>query len=626
MKRTLTLVISIVIALQFCAAKAPIKFGKVDMEDLKMTVYEPDTSAVAVVLCKYGHFNANDFRFTTITRVKILKKEGTSLSEFSFPGKESMQVRAKVFNLENGEVVDEKVKNESIFKLKITDDVYRMQVALPNVKVGSVYDIETSQILLPGEFTFQREIPVKYCELVLEEAPEIEFRKRTSGFGTLQPIGRNTFVAKDMPAFKSEPFMDSRENYVTKFEFDILRINVPGYFKSFTTTWEAVNDILEDHMYFGGAISNGSAFLNDIKKEIELKSYEPYEKMVAAYEAIKVVKWNKYESLYASEPNLSGVFKDKKANAGEINMMLYLLLQKLDFDCAPVAMSTRENGRLNPFYPSLEKLNYMIVNVNLGDKNYLLDATEEFMPADMLPKRCLNKSGRLINKQSGIWVDLNTDKIDKEVVVYDLKLSEELDAEGTMVCEESEYAAFDFRKDYSEYASDEEYVQDFEMKHSGLRVKDFKLNDVESIYKPVKEEYDIKISSVAQKVGDMIMFNPLLFEQVKDNPFKLEDRKYPVDFGYKRNKLVMSTISIPEGYEFSTLPKSARFALPDKAGSVTINYSAIGNKLTVMYNIQINKEVFSYQEYPYLKQLYAMIIDKHAEPVVIKKNQDEASL
>jgi hypothetical protein len=626
MKRIFTLVISVFITLHFCAAKAPIKFGKVDIEDLKMTVYEPDTSAVAVVLCKYGYFNANDFRFTTITRVKILKKEGTSLSEFSFPGKESMQVRAKVFNLENGEVVDEKVKNESIFKLKITDDVYQMQIALPNVKVGSVYDVETSQTLLPADFTFQREIPVKYCELVLEEAPEIEFRKRSCGFGTLEPKGSNTWVAKDMPAFKSEPYMDSRENYVTKFEFDILRINVPGYYKSFTTSWEAVNDRLEDHIYFGGALTNGSAFLNDIKKEIELKPYEPYEKMVAAYEAIKVVKWNKYESLYASEPNLGGVFKDKKGNAGEINMMLYLLLQKLDFNCSPVAMSTRENGRLNPFYPSLEKLNYMIVHVKLGDEDYLLDATEKFMPADMLPKRCLNKSGRLITRKSGAWVDLKTDKIDKEVVVYDLKLSEELDAEGTMECEESEYAAFDFRKDYSEYASDEEYVQDFEMEHSGLRVKGFNLTDIDSIYKPVKEEYDVKISNVAQRVGDMVMFNPLLFEQVKDNPFKLEDRKYPVDFAYKLNKVVMSTIAIPDGYEFSTLPKSARFALPEKAGAVTINYSTIGNKLTVMYSIQINKDVFSYEEYPYLKQLYAMIIDKHAEPVVIKKNQDEASL
>jgi len=38
--------------LAFTFAKSPIKFGKVTLEELEMTQYTPDTSAVAVVLCK----------------------------------------------------------------------------------------------------------------------------------------------------------------------------------------------------------------------------------------------------------------------------------------------------------------------------------------------------------------------------------------------------------------------------------------------------------------------------------------------------------------------------------------------------------------------------------------------
>ncbi len=618
--------IMLFIACQLVSAKAPIKFGKVNIEDLKMTVYEPDTSASAVVLCKYGYFNANSYAFTTITRVKILKKSGVSLSEFTFPGKEDMQVRGRVFNLENGEIVDERLKGESIYKVKITDDNYMVRVALPNVKVGSVYDIETSQKFLPSEFSFQREIPIKYCELVLEQSSEINYRKRPRGFELIQAGKSGQFYVKNMPAFKSEPYMDSSENYLTKFEFDILNIHVPGFYREYTTSWEAVNKRLRSREYFAGALLNGVGGLNSIKKEIEEKYSDPYDKMVAAYEAIKKVKWNERATLYASATHLGGIFKEKKGNSAEINMLLYQLLNKLDVHSLPVAISTRKNGQLHRFYPSLEKLNYMFICSRIGDKEYLLDATEELMPADMLPMRCLNKSGRLINNESGKWINLKTDKKDKSSVVYTLKLNEDFEAEGSMECSRYDYSAYYFRKEYKNFASDEDFLNELEADHQGLRIKSFSFTDLDSIYKPINEKYEIKVNNIAQKVGDMVMINPFIFEKVDDNPFKLEERNYPVDFAYNREKLVMSTITIPDGYVFNTIPKPARIALPEKSGSVLISYNVTGNNLNMVYKIKINKPVFSPTEYPYLKQLYALIIEKHAEPVVIKKNQDEASL
>ena len=617
---------SILCAITFCIAchltyaKAPIKFGKIDIEDLKMTIYEPDTSASAVVLCKYGYFNANSYNFTTITRVKILKKSGVELSEFTFPGRESMQVRGKVFNLENGEIAEERLKNESIYKVKVTEDYYIIRVALPNIKVGSVYDIETTEQFLPAEFAFQREIPVKYCELKLEESAEINYRKRPRGFVPIKSVKTGQFYVENMPAFKPEPFLDSSENYLTKLEFDILNIHVPDFYREFTTSWEAVNKRLRSRSYFAGALLNGVGALNSIKKEIEANYTNPYDKMVAAYEAIKQVKWNERTTLYASETHLGGVFKDKKGNSAEINMLLYQLLNKLDVHALPLAISTRKNGQLHRFYPSLEKLNYMLILAKIGNDEYLLDATEKMMPANMLPLRCLNKSGRLINNESGKWVDLQTDKKEKNFVVYDLKLNEDFEAEGSMECSRYDYAAYDFRKAYENFASDEDFLNDMESNHPGLRIKSFTFTDLDSIYKPLKDNYTIKVNNIAQKVGDLVMINPFVFEKVDDNPFKLEERNYPVDFAYKREKVVMSTINIPDGYVFNTVPKPARISLPEKAGSVLISYSVNGNSLTTVYKMKINKPVFLQTEYPFLKQLYALIIEKHAEPVVLKKN------
>ncbi len=620
MKKLFFLTTILVITSQLITAKAPIKFGKIDIAELEMTSYEHDTSAAAVVLCKYGYFSGNSYTYTEITRVKILKKSGVSLSEFTFPGKESMTVKGIVYNLENGEVIKEKLKRESIFKLKITDDVYRIRIALPNVKVGSVYEIQTTQTLLPVEFAFQREIPIKYCELVLEKSEYLDYRKRFKGFELISSDG-NRFYVENMPAFKSEPFIDSKENYLSKFEFDILNVSIPEqlYYKSYTTSWESVNKRLRSYKDFGGVLTTGSLYLSDIKKDIEQKYSDPYDKLKAAYEAIKQVKWNGIESLYSSSTHLVGVFKDKKANSAEINMMLYQLLQKLDIYSLPVAISTRDEGRLDPVYPSLERLNYMFIWAKIDDKEYLLDATEEMLPLGMLPKRCLNQSGRLVNNESGKWIDLRTDKKDKVNIMYNLTITDELEAEGTMECSRFDYAAFNFRKKYKDYASEEEYLTDLEFENAGLRVKSFSLSDLDSIYKPIKEKYEIKVANFAQETGDLIMINPFVFSKENNNPFKLEERKYPIDFAYKKEKLIISNIVIPEGYTFNTIPKPARISLPEKAGSILINYSANGNSLNVIYKFILNKDRFSIEEYPYLKQLYALVIEKHSEPVIIKK-------
>lgn len=75
------------------AQKAPIKFGDVSLDEVKMTSYEPDSSAEAVVLIDYGsstmEYNQLDnwFKlfFERTTRIKILKKDGYAYADFEVP-------------------------------------------------------------------------------------------------------------------------------------------------------------------------------------------------------------------------------------------------------------------------------------------------------------------------------------------------------------------------------------------------------------------------------------------------------------------------------------------------------------------------------------------------------------
>jgi hypothetical protein len=116
--------------------KAPVKFGDVNMGDLEMKVYEKDTSAAAVVLCDYGYLDSRDFIFRRVIRIKILKKEGYNLANMLFSTSQKTDIKGITYNLEGGKIIEEKLTRKSVFEERITEDNYRMRVAMPNVKDG----------------------------------------------------------------------------------------------------------------------------------------------------------------------------------------------------------------------------------------------------------------------------------------------------------------------------------------------------------------------------------------------------------------------------------------------------------------------------------------------------------
>lgn len=608
-------------------AKEPVKFGKIGIEEFNEKVYAPDTSASAVILCQYGHFDALQFQFVFLRRIKILKKEGVQYAEYAFRGGDDVTVRGKTFNLENGTIVEDKLKNESVFRERIIENYYRIRVAMPNVKVGSIIDIETTQSGLPPVFRFQERIPVKLSQIDLESDQRIEFRKRMVGYINTVKIGIDSYKAENVPAFKTEPYMSSEENYISKFEFDLLRISLPNYYKSYTSTWEDVDKYFSQNADFGEIIFSPAGYLSDLSDELEKKYTDPLERTKAAYEAIKSVNWNKSEWLYPGNNLLSSAYKKKNANSAELNMMLCQLLNRLDIKATPVVLSTRSNGILNEFFPSLEKINYVIVCATIEGKDYLMDATEKYLPFGMLPERCLNNSGRTFNKAGeGRWISLNSERKSKTSTVYDLSLGDDLILKGKIQKSRSEYSAFDFRKKYREFASDESFISDMENKSSGLMIKDYKISRIDSLDLSTLEEYTIEMKNNVEHVNGLIVINPYYYNQITENPFKLENREYPVEFPNQINESLITKIAIPENYVPEQIPKPISIRLPDNGATATIVYFFSGNVLLVRYVLQINKLLFLPDEYGSLKEFYNQIIKSQSQPIILKQAPDAAKL
>ncbi len=602
------------------AQKAPMKFGKVDQADLQMKVYPADTSAAAVMLCNFGYFDSRNFQFVHQVRIKVLKEEGKSWGDFIAPAAENAIVKGQTVNLENGAPVVSKLKKESIFIERITKGRYRARVAMPNVKVGSVIDLEICYVGLPSYWRFQESIPMRWSELIIEPNTYLTFRKNFFGYIPISESSDYRWVTKDVPAFKSEPYVDNSENYLSRFDIEVSVINIPGvYYKEYATTWEAVAETLRRDEDFGQHLSGISIFLNGLEKQIKAVAKTPEERLAKAFDEVKKIKWNKKESIWPSGNSLSTALNKKIGNNADINLILILLLRKLDIDANPLVLSTRDNGVLPPYSVSFDKLNYVIAHAVIGDQSYNLDATEENLPLDMLPERDVNGRGLLITKNTLEWINLTALRKDKSMSMFNLKLTTEGLLKGEWSRSNFDYAALDQRNHYKTFNSQDEYLKSIENKHIGLSIDKYEVIDMDSLSKPLNENFSLVLKNGVTKTNNQFFINPALFEKWTENPFKLEERLYPVDFVTPIEKTQVFLLELPQGYQVEQLPQNIKMALPENAANFQMQSVVNENSVQVLFKLNINKPVFLQKEYLDLKAFFDQVVKKQSEMLIIKK-------
>ena len=598
------------------------KFGKVSMDDLEMKVYAPDTSASAVILYESGVFDVINNNFHILRRIKILKKEGYSMANNEFQNSGKSSVRGITFNLENGNIVESKLERSSIFEERVWDYKYVLNVAMPDVKVGSVMDIEVTYRGFPFLWFFQHSVPTVKSEFILGETSYYTFREYLGGFIQPEKAGFNHWIAEDIPAFIEEPYMNSSKNYLTRIEIELTESHIPGGRPmEYAYSWESVDKYLINSTFFGDALSAPSNFINKYADEINAKATTDSDKVKLAVEKIKsITKWNKLNRVFHTSGSLPDMFKEDEMSSADINFMLIRLLQKLEINVVPLVMSTRDNGLLYPNYPSLWKLNYVLAYAMVDNKYIPLDATSEDLPYDMLPVRCLNYTGRVISQSTRIEADLFTDKKHSQRIFWDLALDNTMTLKGNFSYQKMGYAAYDFRKDFKKYLSQSDYVDNLMSRKNGFIVSDFTIENIDSVNRPIVEKYNAEIEDAIIVIDNQAFFNMFLYEQINENPFKAEERRYPVDFIYGRATTGVVRLTLPENLTVAELPESASISLPDNAAKFTMMYQLDKNVLTLNYKLLINWTIFNETDYTMIRQFYGLVVDSQSKPVIFNLN------
>ncbi|MGE0090389.1 MAG: transglutaminase domain-containing protein [Bacteroidales bacterium] len=661
-KMKILLTLSLLLSQFTYSQKLELEFGKISREEIEMKSYEKDKEAKAVILYDKGNSvffeteNGYDIRFTRHKRIKIFDKSESQFTEVSIPyyvdgyGKTEAvkSIEAFTYNITDGKLSQKKLDPSTVYEERINEQWYNKKFVFPDVQDGAIleyrYVLETPFHFNLPDWTFQDKIPTVYSEYQVSMIPFYEYvflvqgtskfdyqnstvaeEKRTWGNVSMsygQNVGSgiifqdyvHTYVLKDIPAFIDESYITSINDYIIKMDFQLAKFNSPrGGTADIISTWTALNESLLKHEKFGKYLKNSSKIAKKILSEnLNLGSKDNKQKEKEIIDYVKSnFEWNGYYSKYASQ-SAKDFFNKKKGNAADINLFMIALLNEAEINTKPLILSTRNHGKIPSDYPFDHFTNYVIALIDT-DSPFLADGTEELLPYNKLPIRCINEKGLVVEKKEvPIWIDLSNKTLSTEKSTIRMRLEETSNnILAHVYIQDTEYEALSMRNKF---------------KNDSLKIKEFftdKVGEIEKLqtigYESTNRPYSINFETKyeTEKLGNNIVIKPFLNLPLSKNNLTQKKRTYPVDFIYPWENTFETIMEIPSEFLVSELPKG--YNIENELVEISLYYSLNDSILTIKGNYKFKKSTYVTDEYSKIKYYLDQIVKDFNQPFVLEK-------
>ena len=623
-------------------------FGDITPEQLSNKPYKPDPGADAIVLsdiavAKLGYDNEEFYvMMERDVRIRIVNSGGFDKAdiEIAFPADDRMSdYKASTFNIKNGEKTETSIPPKS-FIIEKTSQAYRsLKFNFPDVHEGSVIEysyrikLNNSSVYVLVPWAFQREIPIVLSSLTVEYPDAFRYKYFLSGssenikseiatsnsqfLGDYLKMNTLRWTAKDVPAFRDEPYILGRREHVTKLTFELAKVDYPDMASmEITPSYATLAEKLHERTDFGTQLNTN---LKSLTKEVIGSETDNLLKLKKIHNYITSnIFWNGDEDFTASS-SLRKVLNKEKGNSADINMILIAMARAADISAEPVILSTRSHGSLNTISAMFQQFNYLVARISAGGDVFLVDATDPLRPFNMLPFTCLNKTGRLISETESEFVDLKNDE--KYHISQNLTLNPdgEGNIKGTLRNIYSGYSAYNVRS-VVKLESEEGYLDIIRTAHSNAIISDFKLTDLNNPDKDLAESFNFTVDNGSQIAGNEIIMNPFQLGTSITNPFYAIERKFPIDFGCPQEENFEMTLTIPDGYQVADSPENLKLDLGKDGGSFVFSCQQSGNSLIIKSELSIDKVLFPQTEYKEIQKFFLRVQEKQAEYIILKKS------
>ncbi len=624
-------------------------FGQLSHDEIKMSSSVIDPEAKAVVLFDKGKSlffetdNGFNIQFTKHKRIKIFDKSATEYAEISIPyykdGYNKTEVvesiEATTYNFLNGKLIRKKLEPSSIYEEQVSERWFNKKFIFPDVQDGSIleyrYVLESPFHFNLPDWTFQSKIPTIYSEYEVRMIPFYEYVYLVQGiskFDLQESVADNNkkifsrieyqdyihrYALKNIPSFKDESYITSINDYITKIDFQLSKINYPsGGSSDIISSWPELNKALLKHEKFGKYLKNCTGRAKKILEELDLTNLSKEEQGKKIIEYIKNhFEWNGYYGKYTSQ-SAKDFITNKKGNVADINLFLISMLNAAGIEATPLILSTRDHGKIHVKYPFDKFTNYVVVLVETGTP-YLADATENQLSYNRLPVRCFNDQGLIVDKEDqSRWVQLNnnTPSFEKSLITMRID-SLTFDANVNVSIQSTGYESYQQRKKFND---------------DTLKIKDFykdKIGNIEKVktigYEQISRPYAISVAGKyeTEKLENNIILKPLLNLPYSKNHLTQKSRSYPVDFVNPKSYMFECILDISNGFSIADLPDP--FNMDNELAEIHIEYLRIENILKINGLYKFKKAVYVANEYARIKYYLDQIVKRFNEPIVLEK-------
>lgn len=652
------------------AQKSPMKWGEIPPEDLNMTTYAPDTAAEAVVLGNFGDleidFSRGDIRYNyeQHRRVKILKRSGFEKGDvtisFYKKGEKVSNLQAQVFTPDGKKY---SLKPADVFEEAVNENWSRMRFSAPNLAEGAVmeyrYTLNSQYFFQLPEWYFQEDIPTRWSEyhlavpdwlryVVLSQGVDANVLVTTQGKQRMLVPGYQTeqvgvtgaatvqkgydqvdaeikfyrYLMKDVPALRPEPFITTMDDYFARVRFQLGATAFPNRaIEPVMGSWEKASKDLLEHERFGQQVSKSKHFkrANEALQGQLATAPNNDEKVLLIYNFLNnTMNWSERYS-YMATSNLEDCFEQKKGNSAELNLLFLALLKANGIRCHPLLLSTRDHGRAIDLYPIMDQFNHVAVLVEHGGQLVVADIGSPYRTLGFPRTESLNGRAWLVDEAKPEWIDLPA-LSGSSIKLATLKLDENGQATGTLQYRISGYDAFTWREKIAAQKDKTAMMKTaLSEQYPDISLEDVKAEAPEDLSKPVNIAFKCTLPEMAAANGDLLYLSPVIDPLFTENPFKLEDRKFPVDIPYIFSDKFVLQLELPEGFALEEAPEPIKAALPNNGGSFQYTLSQNGNKLNLVTEIKIAQLRFEPEAYAGLRHFFNLLLEKQQNPIVLKR-------
>lgn len=632
-------------------------YGAITHDDYQFDRKTLDSNANAIVLKEFGNasiqLDDNTHSLVLVfehhVKMKIYNKEGFKEANIVIPmykddsREETISdLKASTFNFIDNNFVETVMDRKAVFTENRSKYTRLTKFTLPNLKEGSVieysYTLKSPNLFNFKTWEFQGDIPKVHSEYLVYIPGIYNYNVSLRGFqkltdqkvelskeclrlsGAAIDCSKITYLMKNVPAFIEEDNMTAPSNFKSAIYFELSDVqNLNGGKTSYTKTWKDIDNDLSSEKNLGSQMKRKDLF-KDLIPGITKGATNELEKAQAVFNYIKKqIKWDNYYGKYSTD-NIKKALETRSGNVADINLSLIAALSAADLDAEAVILSTRDNGTVNKLYPVMSDFNYLVAKVNIGDKSYLLDATEPLLPFGLLPLRCINDQGRVINlKKPSYWIDLKASQ--KSVTNYILsgKMTTDGKIVGTLTTHSMGYSAFNKRRDILRYTSPDEYVEKLDERLTRIKITDHQISNLDSVENMLTEKYEVEFTINDGTNQNQFYFSPFFINPISKNPFNLNERTYPVDLGSGSDERITMNITLPAKYQLLEKPKDMAIGLPNNGGRYLLSSKLEEDTISVNQILQFNNAIYQPEEYLFLKEFYSRIIQNQKTEFLLKK-------